>query len=708
MAALGSFKYTIAHEIPGRIRISTGLLFDSDLDPSFLHAVLSNLSGIEKVRINMKAGSVIVNYNGSEETRLKIIDTIENPREEIFQSEVIETTHPADSLGVGLKGLFTLLTAVFPKTLAAPISVGLSLPVIMKGIDTLFNEGVKVEVLDASAVLFSLARKDYFTASSIVTLLSLGTYFEEMSEKKSTELLQNLLRPEIKKVRVEKEGGEKKIDVNLLSTGDIIICGPGEIIPVDGIVISGDALVNQSSITGEAVPVHVSEGSQVLSGSVIDEGRLRINALQVGSDTGMARVSRFLEQSLKSRSKSQKKSDELADKLVPITFALGMGLYLVTRDIGRAASVLTVDYSCAIKLATPVSVKMAMFAAAEKGVLLKGSEALDTLAGIDTIVFDKTGTLTLGELKVTDIIPFGGMDRKELLGTAAGAEEHYDHPVANAVVTAALGEGIELPNASEVDFIVAHGVSAYIDGCQVLVGSRHFIEDDEKIDCSVCDIQAEQLMNQGKSLLYVAKDQSLAGIIALEDQLRPEAGKVLAELKQSGIKRIIVLTGDHRTTAMVLKEKLVDIDEIHWELKPEDKASIIADLKNTDSCIAFAGDGVNDAPAMVSADLGICMSGGADIAKDAAQMILLEDNLETLINSRRISVKNEKTILNCFKLAVGINSFILLLASAGKIMPVTSAILHNSSTIGILGYAAFANRISKEDKPEKDMGVSEK
>lgn len=694
------FSYKVAHETKKRIRVSTKLLYDSNLDPSFLHAVLSNIQGVEKVRLNLKAGSVIVSYDGRPETREKIIDSVSSPCPEVFQKERELQEHPADSIGVIAKGIFAGLSSFLPNDIAAPATLGLSLPVIFKGVDTLLNEGVKVEVLDASAVLFSLARKDYFTASSIVALLSLGSYFEEISEKKSTDLLQNLLKPKITKVRVERDGAEIKIDLNELEIGDQVICGPGEIIGVDGVVTSGDALVNQSSITGEAVPVHLKEGDEVMSGSVVDEGKIKINALQVGSDTGMARISRFLEQSLKSRSKSQKKSDELADKLVPITFALGMGIYATTGDIARAASVLTVDYSCAVKVANPVSVKMAMFNAAENGVLLKGAEALDTLAKIDTIVFDKTGTLTLGELEVTEIVTFSSdMDEKELLAIAAGAEEHYDHPVANAVVNAALGKGLDLPKASEVDFIVAHGVSAYVDDKPVLVGSRHFIEDDENIDCSSSDITGDDLMSQGKSLLYIAVDDELAGVIALEDKIRPESKSVLEGLKERGIKKIVVLTGDHRATAKVLGEKLCEIDEIYWELKPEDKASIIAELKESGASIAFAGDGVNDAPAMVSADLGICMPDGADIARDAAQMVLLKNDLNTLLNARDVSVKNKETIINSFKMAVGINSLILLLATSGRLEPVTSAILHNASTIGIIGYAASANnKINKKKK----------
>ena len=696
MAADQAYTWTLVHELPGRMRIKSSLLYDQDLDPGFLTAVLSNIKGVKKVRINCRAGSVIVQYNGSSETKALVIETLCSPPDEVFREDQ-EYEHLLAAEDVAARAAASLLTLVLPGPLAAPLSVGISLPVIFSGIDTLLNRGIKVEVLDASAVAFSLMRKDYFTASSIVTLLHLGSYLEEQSEQKSSDLLKTLLKPKVKQIWVERHGSEISVDVDDLLIGDIVICGPGELIPVDGTVVFGDALLNQSSITGESVPVHVQPGDDVLSGSVVDEGKIKINARQVGTETGMARINRFLEQSLRSKSAAQRKSDALADKLVPITFALGLGMLVLTRDVTRAASVLTVDYSCAVKLATPVAVKTAMYTAARNNVLLKGSEALDTLARVDTIIFDKTGTLTRGLLDVTDTNVFNGVSEDELLAIAAGAEEHYSHPVANAVVRAAREKGLALPETGEVDFIVAHGVSAYIDGRRVIVGSRHFIEDDEGIDCAVVDERARELMQQGKSLLYVAVEGALQGIIAFKDRTRKEAAAALNHLKQMGIGKIVVLTGDHMMTAKALHEELHMIDEIYWELKPEDKANLIKKFKSDGSILAFAGDGVNDAPAMVTADLGICMPEGADIARDAAQLVLMEENLYGLVRAREIAVKNRKTIKNAFNAAVGLNSVILLLAATGRIAPITSAVLHNSSTVGILGYAGMANA-EKKDK----------
>ncbi|MCP4114569.1 MAG: heavy metal translocating P-type ATPase [Desulfobacteraceae bacterium] len=686
----GLKKYKIVHEIPQRLRIYCPRLFDPKFDQTYLDAFLSNIPGVERVRLNTKSASVVVRYNGDEKTRRAVLDLMGDLPDVIFQVDA-DKHHPTDALEVAGVSVAALLTAVLPKEIAAPVGVFLSAPRILDGVDTLVNDGVKVEVLDASALLFSLGIGDYFTASTVAALLSAGDFLEDLCDEKSSDLLKNLLQPQVEETWVERDGGEIRININDLLIGDRVVCGTGELVPIDGVVVDGDALVNQSSITGESLAVHMKSGDEILSGGIIEEGRLKIEAVHVGADTGMARISRFLEQSLKSKSQTQQRSEELADKLVPVTFALGMGIYLATKDLVRAASVLTVDYSCAIKLSTPIGAKIAMFTAARNGVLLKGAEALDTLARVDTVVFDKTGTLTTGALKVTDIVSFNGVTEDGLLSLAAGAEAHYTHPVANAVVKAARDKNLDIPTTGGVDFVVAHGVSAYIDDDNIIVGSRHFIEEDEGIDCSLCDKAAENLMEDGKSLLFVAKNCKLIGVIALRDEIRPETARVLKELKSQGIKKIVVLTGDHEITSRAVAQKLEDLDEIHWELKPEDKAAIVANLKEQGATLAFVGDGVNDAPAMMTAHTGVCMPDGADIAKDSAQIVLIDDDLECLTKARAIAVNYHKSIDNCFYSAVGINSTILFLATLGYLQPVISAVLHNFSTIGILGYAAVKN-----------------
>ncbi len=695
--------FTIVHEVPKRIRLRSRRLFDPALDLKYLEALVGSLPGVEAVRTNKWGSSIVISYDGDRQSRARFLALLEDIPIEAYMPGGTGNDHITLPTVIG-QGAAALLTPLIPMQAAAPTSWLLGIPTILEGMNTLLYDGVKVEVLDASAVAFSLMRQDYFTANAIVAMLGLGSYLENWTEKKSDDLLKSLLRPQVEMVSVERDAQEIRVAFSDLKMGDLVICGSGELLPVDGVIVEGEAALNQSSITGESLPIHVSEGDEVLSGAVIEDGRLKISANNVGGETSMARIGRFLENSLRTQSTSQKKSDELADKLVPITLGLGLALFAITRDVSRAASVLTVDYSCAIKLASPVAVKTGMHTAGHCGVLLKGAQALDNLSRIDTIVFDKTGTLTQGNLKVADVKPVNGMASEDLLALAAGAEEHYAHPVARAVVAEAKAQGLSLPPISQVDFIVAHGVSAYVDGERVLVGSRHFLEDDEGVDCSAVREMSRDLRGKGMSILYVARSGQLLGIVALRDELRPEAAEALAMLKERGIKKIVMLTGDHKDTAQSIAKALGCIDEVHWELKPEDKATIVKELQDAGNFLAFAGDGVNDAPALVSADVGICMPDGADLARESAQVVLLEEDMRILAVARDIAQSTQDILKRTFQAAVGINSAVLLGAAAGKLSPVVSAFLHNASTLGILGYAATAGRRKPESVQQLNIG----
>ncbi len=682
----------IAHELPCRLRIKARLLRDPDIDPDYLEAVLESITGVEHARLNSKASSVVIRYDGQGQTKASVLLALSHLPIEVFKGKNNRKPLPSP-ITLGAKGALAASMLFMPPVISGTIALFMAAPVIIEGISCLWNrKKITVEVLDASAVSFSLFRRDYFTAGTIVFLLSLGEYFQEISETRTNTLLKSLLQPKTEDIWIEVDGSEIKIPFQEAQIGDHVICGPGEMIPLDGVVIKGEASVNQSSVTGESVPVHLSVGSQVISGSVVEEGKIIFQATHVGSETSVARISKFLEDSLRYQSDSQKKSDDLADKLVPVTLGLGLGIFALTRDLEKAAAALTVDYSCVIKLANPVAVRVAMYTAARQGVLLKGSQSVDALAQVDTLVFDKTGTLTRGQLQVTDIVPVKGMTKDKLLILAASAEEHYSHPVAAAVLQAARNRNLELAPTSQVDFIVAHGVSAYIDGVNVLAGSRHFIEEDEEIDCSALDKKSIALQEEGKSLLYVSRDGKLAGILALRDELRPEAASVLKGLKDAGIKKIIILTGDTSRTAAALARQLPSVDEVYADLKPEDKASIVNKLKEEGHIIGFTGDGVNDAPALVSAHVGICLPSGADLAKESAQVILLQEDLHALLTARIMATRTQKTIQNCFISAVGLNTGFLLFATLGWIGPVLAAILHNTSTIGILGYAGFREK----------------
>ncbi len=681
-------RFTVVHTLPCRVRLTSPLFGDPAFDANYFQAMVEAVPGVEEVRVNVRGKALVVAYDGRTETWRRLAARLRD-----IPDEAYHCGRDADSrisLGdVAAKGLLTLATTALPYPAKAAVSWGVGLPTISEGVQTLFSQGLKVEVLDGAAVTLSLLRGHYFTAGAIATLLALGRYLEDSTEKRSTALLKGLLRPQAETLWVIRDGVESEIPTSEVREGDTVVCGAGELVPIDGTVAEGEASVNQSSISGESVPVHIRPGDTIISGSVVEEGRLLIAVDRVGSETSLARISRFIEQSLRGKSKTQTKSSELADKLVPLTLALAAIKLATSRDMNRAASVLTVDFSCAVKLASPVAVRSGMYAAGKAGVLLKGASALDALYDVDTIVFDKTGTLTTGEIAVTDVLPSNGLAPEELLSLAAGAEEHYDHPVARAVVREARARKLTLPPISRVDFIVAHGVSATVDGENVLVGSHHFIAEDEGVPCETCDQAAQELRRQGKSLLYVAREKTLLGIIALRDDPRPEAGAVLDALKAAGITRVVVLTGDHRETANALARQLPQIDEIHHELKPEDKAAIVTELKNSGRKLAYVGDGVNDAPALMTADVGICMPKGADLAREAAQVLLLSDDLHALPVAKQAAMRTNAIIKRCFSSTIGLNSVILFLAGSG-LSPLASALMHNVSTIGILGYAALA------------------
>ena len=681
-------RFTVVHAISGRTRLKSALFIGPHFDVVYFQALLEALNGVSEARVNNIGGSLVLVFDGLEETWKRICKCLDNLPAEVFalNQPVEKEVRLSDVL---FKAALTAASVALPHPWHAGTGLAVSAGVLSKGAGTLITRGVKVEVLDALAVGLSLMRHNYFTAGAIATMLSLGQYLEEHSEQRSTELLKGLLRPQTEHVWIIADGVETRVTVADVQVGAVAVCGAGELIPIDGLVLEGEASVNQSSISGEAVPVHISPGDNVISGSVIEEGRLTIRVERAGSETSMARISKYIDQALRNKSKKQKKSQELADRLVPITLGLSMLTLLATRDMSRAASILTVDFSCAVKLANPIAMRSGMYAAGHAGVLLKGAAALDALLDVDTLVFDKTGTLTTGCLSVTDIVALDGRSKEDVLCLAAGAEEHYDHPVARAVVQEAKKRALALPPASRVDFIVAHGVSAFIDGANVLVGSQHFVADDEGVPCDTVEETAQSLRQQGKSLLYVAMEGKLAGIIALRDAPRPEASAVLSTLKEQGIRRIVVLTGDHKETALALTANLPQIDEIHYELKPDDKAVIVSRLKAEGHNIAYIGDGVNDAPALVSAHVGVCMPKGADLAKESAQVLLLEENLQAIVVAKEAANRTNAVIRHCFAATIGCNTVTMLLA-AGGLPPVASALLHNASTVGILGYAATA------------------
>jgi len=682
---LAGVDLEIVHELPGRIRLKGLFLSHPALDIPFFEAYILAIEGVEDVRINRKASSIVIEYEGNSDTRGRILSSLAvPPKEALSDQRYIDARIEADVSGIIMSLVVLLALPILPMRLKAIISWLSVSPLILEGATTLVTKGLKVEVLDATAVTIALVGRDYFTANAVHLLLRTGDYIKHTTETNSDRLIRSLLKPETGMAWVEKDGTERQIPVAEILPGQLVIVGAGDLIPIDGRIEQGTALVNQASMTGEPVPVRKETGDTAMSGTVVEEGRIKIRAVGVGRETATARISRYIESSLKTKSIAQRQSEKLANSLVPLTFALGGVMAVLTRDLKRTAAVFMVDYSCAIKLSTPVCIKIAMYQAGKKGVLVKGGQAIEAMAEVDTVVFDKTGTVTTGQFEVTDCISLAkDLDSDGLLALAASAEEHYSHPIADAVVRAAKEKSLVFYDHSEVDFIVAHGVATYIDEKRLLIGNEHFLKDDEGIDFSPVPEIKSRLGDEGKALLFVALDGRLIGVIALSDTIRPEVRAVIARFKELGVTRTVMLTGDDHTRAKAIAESL-GLDEFYSELLPEDKVAKIAEFQANGSKVAFVGDGINDAPALMAADVGISMAQGSDIARATAEVILLEEGLVGIALAREVSVKTMGLIRTNFGLTVGINSSILIGATLGWLSPLASAILHNTSTIGIL------------------------
>ncbi|MBZ7986429.1 cadmium-translocating P-type ATPase [Campylobacter sp. Cr9] len=561
-----------------------------------------------------------------------------------------------------------------------------AIPLLKAGALELVNEGLTSKVLEAAAVGVSLIRQDYKAANSTNLMLSIGEYIEESVVAKSDDLIKELAKPQTTHAWVESNGELKKISTKDLKIGDIVVVGQGDSIAVDGYIVDGDASINQVSMTGEAEAVSKSRGDRVLSGTVVVDGRIKIWAESVGENTSTAKILHYMKDCLEEKSKIGQKAYKLADSLVPVTLGLA-GLAYLYKGSAAMASVLQADYSCALKLATPVAFKSAISYAGKRQILLKGSTALENLSSVDTFVFDKTGTLTHGDLKVESVHVFSPKyDEKTLLNLSASAEEHYFHPVAEAIVRAAKERGFSHINHGEVEFIVAHGVKTSIDNEEVIIGSRHFLEDDEGVDFSIANGEIKELLDKGLTLLYVAKAKELLGVIAMKDEIRHNAKEVLAKLKQNGVKELIMLTGDIKSRAEEVAKEL-GIDRVYSELLPQDKASILEQLKAEGKKVAFIGDGINDAPSLVKADVGISMQKGADLAKASADIGLLRDDFACILEAKMIANETMKKIDKNFSTTVWVNSFILGAATLGFLSPAATAFAHNGTTIALLANA---------------------
>lgn len=677
------------HTLPGRVRFRCVFRAAEDIDWPALVRTAAALGGVNSARVNIRARSLVIGFDPMTTSVAELQGSLLGLDMEDREPDRLGISGgtPPEALSALVTSAVALLgTGWLPRGLQFFISLAAAAPLLRDAGKDLADDGVTSRVLEGLAVSISLSRGDYAVANTTGFLLALGEYLSESTARRSDTLLRDLLRPAHPSVWVMREGQEVEIPADDVVIGDTVVVAAGSVLPVDGHVLSGLATVNEAALTGEAALVEMKRGSHVLSGSLVQEGRIAIYAESVGAGTVTARISQYVERSLAAKGQMQMDSASLADRLVPTILSVATGSYLISGDWQRPASVLQADYSCALKLATPIAFRFAMYGAGKAGILIKGADALERLAEADTFVFDKTGTLTTGVLKVTDAIAFDDdYSPEDLLWLAASVEEHYAfHPLAMAVVEAARATGTNRHfDHQEVEFIVAHGVASTIGGKRIVVGSQHFVEDDEGIDCSEHLNIIEPLFDKGKSVLFVGYDGHLLGILALQDHLRPTAAASIGRLRELGAKRIILLTGDRHDRAVEICDRL-GLDEFHAGLLPEHKADIVQELSANGARIAFVGDGINDAPALARAHVGIAMHRGADIARMTADIVLLEDELDGIVGALAISREVMNIIRLSFGLTIGLNTSILALATFGLLSPLATSVLHNGSTIAIL------------------------
>jgi len=675
----------MVHETPGRLRFRLPMLVDPLIDFSWLETWLESIRGVSGVRVNRHARSIVLHYDALPATREAVLSILGGLRREQIpngESGPAELAELAPMLATGLLILALPFFSPPMRRLLTLLNIGQTL---FKGVDTLIHRGIKIEVLDATAIGLSAWRGEYLTANVTGFLMHLGEFLERETERKSDQMLRRLLRPEPVLAWVERDGALRQIPDNEIVTGDRIEVGPGEKIAVDGLVLDGTALVNQAAITGESVPVRKEIMDHAIAGTVLEDGRLRIEARHVGDETTTARIARFIDDSLQQSSETQRLAEQMADRRVYLTLGTGALIYLLTRDQRRLSSVFLVDYSCALKLGTPLAFKSGMYRAAADGILLKGGEAVERLASVDTVVFDKTGTLTHSDLEVTDVVVLDPerWPRDRLLAVTASIEEHATHPIAEAIVRKAREEKLNHIDHGEAEYLVAHGMSCPVNGDHLLIGSRHYVEEHEGLSFDLFRDQIRTLEDEGKTLLYVGTRHEPIGLIALRDTLREDAPAVLAELRRRGVQHLVLLTGDREQRARAMARQL-GMDEVFAEQVPEDKAGVLEQLRAEGRRVAFVGDGVNDGPALVAADVGVAMARGAELARATADVVLLEDRLGLLVDALDISQRTMKLIAANYRAAIGVNTGVMVGAALGMISPVASAVLHNGTTVALL------------------------
>lgn len=680
-------RFVIKHEIKGRIRVHIKQNRMTYKEADILQYYLASQPLVTSISVQSRTGDAIIYYVGSRDT---IIDTLRS-----FQYDKAEVPEVfLDNSGRELnetykEKLISKVVLRYGSRLFVPYPVRMVITAVKaigyigKGLKTLAKGKIEVPVLDATSIGVSMLRGDFKTAGSIMFLLGIGEILEEWTHKKSVDDLARSMSLNVSRVWLLKDGQEILVSMSDIRAGDAVVVRMGNVIPFDGIVLSGEAMINQASLTGESLPVHKCAEGYVYAGTVLEEGELVIQVKKAGGASRFERIVTMIEESEKLKSSLEGKAEHLADKLVPYTLA-GTGLiYLLTRNVTKALSVLMVDFSCALKLAMPVSVLSAIREASLHNVTVKGGKFLEAMAEADTIVFDKTGTLTKAQPTVVEVVSFNGEEPDELLRIAACLEEHFPHSMAKAVVDAAADKNLEHEEIhSKVEYIVAHGISTKINEKKAIIGSYHFVFEDEK--CTIPPDMQEKFdaLPVEYSHLYLAIENELAAVICIEDPLREEAAAVVNSLKRAGIGKVVMMTGDSERTARSIAAR-VGVDEYYSEVLPEDKAGFIEREKEAGKKVIMIGDGINDSPALSAADVGIAISDGAEIAREIADVTIGADDLYEIVTLKAISDALMKRIHKNYRVIVSFNAGLLAAGAAGILQPAASAFLHNTSTLVI-------------------------
>lgn len=692
-------KFYIKHESRGRIRIHLAQKRMSSVQAETLLYYLQNQNQVSFAKVYDRTGDAVICYEGERAAVIRMI--------QLFHYEEVELpTGLLESSGRALNNEYQekLISKVIyhfgrkwllPAPIRAIYTTVVSVKYIWKGIQTLAQGKIEVPVLDATAIGVSMLRGDYGTAGSVMFLLGVGELLEEWTHKKSVGDLARSMSLNVGKVWLKKDGQEILVPSEKIVAGDEIVVHMGNLIPFDGEVSNGEGMVNQASLTGESVPVRRTLGSVVYGGTVLEEGELTILVKQTGGSSRYEKITAMIEESEKLKSGLESKAEHLADRLVPYSLGGTALTYLLTRNATKALSILMVDFSCALKLAMPISVLSAIREANQHKITVKGGKFLEAVAEADTIVFDKTGTLTKAQPTVAEVVSFSETKSPdELLRIAACLEEHFPHSMAKAVVDAAKEKHLDHEEMhSKVEYIVAHGISTTINGEKAIIGSYHFVfEDENSIILEGMEEKFRHLPEE-YSHLYLALEGVLAAVICIEDPLRPEAAEIIRQLKKTGLKKIVMMTGDSERTAKAIAKK-VGVDEYYAEVLPEDKANFVEKEKAEGRKVIMIGDGINDSPALSAADVGIAISEGAEIAREIADITVAADDLAEILVLRMLSNRLMKRIHKNYRFIVTFNAGLILLGVGGILQPTTSALLHNTSTLYI-GLKSMGNLLDE-------------